>query len=281
MRQECYQCHIKTVKKLIEKYNPVKEIADSFLRLASEILETNKNEDNPYLATLIHRLAKIMINHSDLYQSEKHSANKVLLENYSKWESMVKNDDCPLSAASKLAVAGNIIDYGAHSVPEDVEKQINTLYNTDLAIDETESLIKKIRNAKSVLYIGDNAGEIVFDKLFIEYMDHPDVTYVVRGAPVINDVTFDDIQQVKLDKICKIISNGFDAPSTLLEYCSDEFIRAFEQAGLIISKGQGNFEGLMNSGRPDLYFLLMAKCEPMAELLKVTKNSMVITRLKT
>ncbi len=139
----------------------------------------------------------------------------------------------------------------------------------------------KINGSEKILYLGDNAGEIVFDKLFIETMQHPDVTFVVRGKPVINDVTFEDVRQTRIDNVCKVISNGYDAPSTLLEFCSEEFLDKFNTADLVISKGQGNFEGLMYTTHPNVFFLLMAKCEPMAELLGVNKGEMIITKLNT
>jgi hypothetical protein len=128
------------------------------------------------------------------------------------------------------------------------------------------------------LYLGDNCGEIVFDKLFIETMDHPNVTFAVRGNPVINDATLEDAAQVGLDNVCRVISNGFDAPSTLLEFCSDEFAEAYNNADLVISKGQGNFEGLMESRHPNEFFLLIAKCWPIANLLGVGKNDMVVLK---
>jgi uncharacterized protein with ATP-grasp and redox domains len=169
--------------------------------------------------------------------------------------------------------------YGAHSSPENIEDEIHKILDTDFAIDYTDELFKQINKAKSILYLGDNAGEIVFDKLFIETMQHKNVTYAVRGRPVINDVTFDDAQQVKMHQVATVISNGYDAPSTLIEHCSDEFQEAYLKAELVISKGQGNFEGLMDSRHNNLFFLLMAKCSPMAELLGVKKGNIVVNQL--
>ncbi len=280
MRHECYFCHIKTVEKLIEKNKPERNKADLFTNAITELLYKKKDLSNPFLATDIHRLAKKILGHSDLYSEEKSRANKILLGSYGFWEGMVRKSSNPLYKAAKLAVAGNIIDYGAHTVPEDIENQIKTLLYLDLEIDETNELIAKISESDSILYIGDNAGEIVFDRLFIETMRHSNITYVVRGKPVINDVTFKDAEQSGINKICKVISNGSDAPSTLMEFCSEEFIEEFKKTDLVISKGQGNFEGLLNSDHDNVFFLLMAKCKPMAELLGVSEGDMVVTKLK-
>ena len=281
MRFECYFCLTKTVEKLINKFKPDQEVAEEFVFAINKLLSENRNLANPHLATYIHRLAKSTINNANLYAEEKCHANDVLLSKYNSWKTLVNSSCNPMFRAAKLAVTGNIIDYGAHSAPDDIEAQIHELLNTSLAIDETEKLFHKLKSADSVLYLGDNAGEIVFDKLFIETMNHPNVTYVVRDKPVINDVTFEDAAHAGMLQICKVISNGFDAPSTILKHCSAEFLNLYHKADLIIAKGQGNFEGLMNENRENLFFLLMAKCKPMAELLGVNKGDMVIIEQKT
>lgn len=280
MRHQCYFCHVKTVEKLIDKFKPTQEVADNFVNEVSKLLYVQKELANPYLATLIHRLARKFINNNNLYEEEKDNSNKTLLNNYEHWKDLVDKSDYPLHTAAKLAVAGNVIDYGAHSAPTDIEAQIYKILDTDFSINHSDELFKQINKAKSILYLGDNAGEIVFDKLFIETMKHKNVTYVVRGEPVINDVTISDALQTNIHDIAKVISNGYDAPSTLIEHCSKEFHELFKNTELVISKGQGNFEGLMNSKRNNLFFLLMAKCLPMAELLGVKKGNIVVTQLK-
>lgn len=278
MRQECYFCHTKTIKTLIEKFKPNKQVADRFLSETGKLLNNDKELTNPVLATEIHRTARKLINHSNLYQEEKQSANTILMEQYADWKDLVNKSSNPLYTAVKLAVAGNIIDYGAHVVPKDIVEHVQDLLNKRLAVDKTQQLFTEIHRASSILYIGDNAGEIVFDKLFIETMKHNHVTFAVRGKPVINDVTMEDAIDTGMNSICKIVSNGYDAPSTLLAYCSDEFIQLFKKSDLIIAKGQGNFEGLMDTSHPNLFFMLMAKCEPIAEMIGVNKGDMLVMR---
>ncbi len=280
MRQECYFCHIKTIEKLINKFQPETKAADIFIFAVHDLLAENRDMANPYLARQIHRIARKHLNNNNLYKEEKHEANTLLLDQYAKWQNKVRKSEDPFHTAAKLAVIGNIIDYGAHSAESDITNQIISNFSKVLAIDETEALQDEIRKARSVLYLGDNAGEIVFDRIFIETMKHNNVTYAVRGKPVINDVTIEDAHQCGIDNICRIISNGYDAPSTLLEYCSEEFIKEYLGADLIISKGQGNFEGLMESKHPNLFFMLMAKCKPMAEMLNVKEGDIIITKLK-
>lgn len=275
MKQECYFCHIKTIQSLLNKFKPEPPVAESFIFSIHKLIANNWDTINPELATEIHRIASKELNNDNLYLEEKTSANSMLYQNREYWEGVI-NDNDPFFTAAKLAVVGNIIDYGAHSLSDDIASQINSLFAKPLKLNETEKLKQQVQKAKSILYLGDNAGEIFFDSLFIKQINHPNLTYVVRGKPVINDVTIDDAKQVGLDKLCKIITNGYDAPSTLLEYCSNEFLEAYKNADLIISKGQGNFEGLMNAKHPNTFFMLIAKCDPMAQMLGVQKNDMII-----
>ena len=124
-------------------------------------------------------------------------------------------------------------------------QQSKKLLNSEFAIDHSKQLKKAIEKAETVLYLGDNAGEIVFDKLFIETIKHPNLTYVVRGGPVINDATMEDAEYIGMKDIANVISSGYDAPSTILNKSSKEFQKYFQKADLIISKGQGNLEGLL------------------------------------
>ncbi len=276
MRHECYFCATKTVEELIRKFEPEPDISEDFIFSIHQLLCDYWDESNPNLATAIHRTAKKKLSQTDLFEKEKREANELLLGLYPTWKELIEKSTTPFYTAAKLAVIGNIIDYGARSVESDIVAQIHALSAKELAIDKTEELFKKIQEAKSILYLGDNNGEIVFDKLFLETIDHPNVTFAVRGTPVINDVTMEDAVHVGIDRLCRVISNGYDAPSTILEYCSEEFLEEYAQADLIISKGQGNFEGLMDEKKENLFFMLIAKCNPMAELLGVEKGDLIV-----
>jgi damage-control phosphatase, subfamily I len=278
MDNRCLACHAKTVKLLIDKFRPPKDIASDFSSEVNHLLTDFKHLSNPYLVLLIHRLAKKKLQNIDLYSVEKKHANSILYSQYEKWNSFVTEHNEPLRIASKLAVVGNVIDYGAHSVPADIPAKIEELIALDFAIDNRDEMFSEIKKADSVLYLGDNAGEIVFDKLFIQHLNHPNLTYAVRGNPIINDVTLEDAEQVGMYNVCKLISNGHDAPSTLVDNCSAEFQGLFKNADVVLSKGQGNFEGLFDEKRESLYFMLMAKCDVIAEMLGVCKGDLIITK---
>ena len=129
--------------------------------------------------------------------------------------------------------------------------------------------------AERILYLADNAGEIVLDQLLIEQLPRERITVAVRGAPVLNDATMEDARSTGLTKLVRVIDNGMDAPGTLLDLCSAEFVAAFQNADLIISKGQGNFESLIDHCGANIYFLFMAKCGLVADRVGCPLGSFV------
>jgi uncharacterized protein with ATP-grasp and redox domains len=169
--------------------------------------------------------------------------------------------------AARLAIAGNLMDMGVignlteAEVRQTMEQALHAPF-----FGELDKFRQAVGDAKSILYLADNAGEIVFDRLLIEQLPTERVTLAVRGAPIINDVTLIDAQAVGLDQIVEVIDNGSDAPGTILSDCSPEFLRRFAAADLIISKGQGNFETLSGEAG-NIFFLFKVKCPKVANLV--------------
>jgi len=157
-----------------------------------------------------------------------------------------------------------------------VTKTLSAAVDRIPAIDHTNQLKEALEKASTVLYLGDNSGEIVLDKLFIETINHPNLYFATRGGKVINDITLEDAEMVGITKVAKVISNGYDAPSTLLDYCSPEFRNLFNQADVIISKGQGNLEGLIHNRSKDIFFLLMVKCSVIGDMIGVEEKNSVV-----
>jgi uncharacterized protein with ATP-grasp and redox domains len=183
-----------------------------------------------------------------------------------------KSDDRLLTAI-RMAIAGNIIDFGMQkkfSLTEDVFR----ILNQEFAQFDFEEFKQELAKAKHILYIADNAGESVFDKILIEEMGKK-TYYVVREVPVINDVVYEDAIASGLGEVAEIISSGSQAPGTILANCSPEFNQLFHKADLIISKGQGNYEGLSDEKLP-IFFMLKAKCPVIAFDLNVKENDIVL-----
>ena len=196
---------------------------------------------------------------------------------YTELKKNVIGSSNPFEKALRLAISGNIIDYGVGNT-FDIDGAMYKVQNSNFAIDDSKELKEKISKAETVLYLGDNAGEIVFDKLFIETIIHPNLYYAVRGAAIINDATIEDAHYINMNQVADVISNGYDAPSTVLDKCSTEFKEIFEKADVIISKGQGNLEGLLDQTDKEIFFLLMVKCQVISEKLGVNKGDFVVMK---
>ncbi len=179
----------------------------------------------------------------------------------------------PLYTALKFAGFGNAIDLGAD--PDfDLDKELKDLYGKDFDRCEYDAFRASLKKAHDILYIADNAGETIFDKLLIEQLDRP-VKYAVRSNPIINDATVEDAEDAGVNEIAQIISSGCDAPGTILKLCSEEFKRIFNASDMIISKGQGNYETLSNIRRP-IFFLLKAKCPVIARHIDISPESIIL-----
>lgn len=187
----------------------------------------------------------------------------------------------PFVLALKYAIAGNLIDYGLeHPVTVDEQnRQINSIVTASFAIDDSEALRSALKTARNVLYLCDNAGEIVFDKLLIKYLkqEFPQIEPVcaVKGTPVLNDATMKDAIEVGLDSVARVIDNGDGAPGTVLHRTSEQFQAAFQAADVVISKGQGNFESLSGTKKENLFYLFMAKCNSICKIVNTPKLSII------
>jgi damage-control phosphatase, subfamily I len=277
----CFFCFARAFERLIEKGNLQTEEKKQFANDMFGLFNDVKSDFSiPELSRELHVLLKQYSNNPDPYKEEKKQSNDMVLNMYPELKDIVFQSNNYFNTALRLAIAGNIIDFGISNT-FDLHSTIDKVLNSDFAIDDSIQLKQALSEAKTVLYLGDNCGEIVFDKLFIETIMHPNLIYAVRGVPVINDVTLENAKYVEMDLVADVISNGYDAPSTLLEHCSTEFLEVFNRADVIISKGQGNLEGLLGKTRKDVYFLLMVKCEVIADVLGVKKGDFVVMKNNT
>ena len=219
----------------------------------------------PEAATRIHRLIRKKTGLEDPYREAKRRSNEIALQLYPELKTRIKTSLDPWETALRLAIAGNIIDLGIKNEVNlsDIERSIEDALRQPLTDGNAAKMKADVEAAENIFYIGDNAGEIVFDRLFIEEMPTEKVTFAVRGYPTINDALMEDAEAVGLTDIVNVIENGSDAPGTLLADCSSEFLRAFKNADLIIAKGQGNYETLSDVPKP-IYFLFRVKCHVIA-----------------
>lgn len=277
MHKDCINCFVEQANKLFNKYKIQGDIArDIIVRFNMFIADHNDNNLlAPEASSFMHRLIKKATHTEDPYKKEKKDYNNLLLSLEEDIRDIIKTSDNPYQTALRYALTGNVIDFGPPK-SFDVFKALSAAVSKEPAIDHSLLLENELKKASTVLYIGDNAGEIVLDKLFIETIKHPNLYFAVRGSNIINDITMEDAVNVGITKIAKVISNGYDAPSTLLNRCSLEFRKIFNKADIIISKGQGNLEGLTDVRDKKIFFLLMVKCNVIAEMIGVQEKNVVV-----
>ena len=220
----------------------------------------------PEIAQQVYRIVYEITGNHDPYIEAKRCANKSAMSLYARMKDIVYYSNETLETACKLAIAGNAIDLGAQAEFGSVSSIIENSLGYQLDQKHYRQFKESVGQASLILYVADNAGEIVFDRILIEQLlqiKKSKIVFVVREKPIINDATLDDALQVGLNKVATIISNGSDAPATILSQCSSEMLSYYQIADLIISKGQGNYESL--SGRPEnIFFLLKVKCPVIA-----------------
>jgi len=251
-----------------------KEVVDQVLGMVSKM---DMSQSPPVIAQQIHRLIRKLVGSDDPYYRVKKQFNTLALKLYPSLRKQIINSKAPFETAVRLAIAGNIIDFGAKSslTESEVRMTINDSLSDYLDHGDIQKFKNAVTEAKEVFYLADNAGEIVFDHLLIEQLPIEKVTVVVRGKPVINDVTTEDANLVGLDRIVEVIDNGSDGPGTILDTCSKEFLDRFEKADLVIAKGQGNYETLSGVDK-NIFFLLKAKCHVIAEDIGCDVGEMIL-----
>lgn len=272
----CFFCFAQAFAKLLDASQLSRTQKLQFTEHMSRLyIEGAENFSAPSFSKKLHELLTNYTGIKDAYAQVKRESNQNMLALYPTYKARVLQSDVPFDRALRLALAGNFIDFAVHH-STNIDSVLDRAQNQPLAIDHSQALKADLKKTKHVLYLGDNCGEIVLDRIFIETIMHPNLTFVVRGAPVINDATLEDAQMTGLDHVADVIDNGDNAPSTLLAHCSETFKHHFEQADVILSKGQGNLEGLLGKTNKNIYFLLMVKCLVMSELLHVPVGSFVV-----
>jgi uncharacterized protein with ATP-grasp and redox domains len=237
----------------------------------------------PVLAKHVYRIIKKITGNEDPYREIKKKHNREVMEVYEELREIVCGSTHPLETAVKLAVAGNDIDFAASHRPGDIRKIVEGIDQMTFHINHKESFLRDLERFGKVLYLADNAGEIVFDKLLIEMIRlfNPerelDITVAVRGKPVINDVTIEDAEFIGMDEVARVINNGDDTPGTWLEDISPEMKSYYDLSDLVISKGQGNYETLDTETRL-IYFLMEVKCQAVAADMGAEQGNYVLKR---
>lgn len=273
---ECYLCLLSQVLRTAGVLGLGDRAARELTRQACAFLAgTDFNRTPPEISEELYNLIARFSCNPDPYRELKAEHIQKALELYPVLKKMAQASPDQLRAALEISLAGNVIDFGANS-GEDWLLEGRFLQSEPLAIDDYHLLRADLDRARKVVFLGDNAGETVFDRLFLELSGRR-VIYAVREKPIINDATLEEARASGLEVVAELMSSGCRAPGTVFEQCSSEFQALLREADLIISKGQGNFECLEKLPGP-FYFLLKAKCQVVARYLDVSPGSLIIIR---
>jgi uncharacterized protein with ATP-grasp and redox domains len=273
---ECFPCFLRQTVIALNQYAAPDAVKEAIIR---DVIALSGDADTSrppaYTTTFIHRLIRERLG-GDPFAQVKERYNDIALRLYPKLREEVQTSGDPLKTAARLAIAGNIIDFGIFT-SIDIEDSVRRSLQTSIAVDDYDWFAEAARAAEDILYLLDNAGEVVFDRLLIEELvgKGKRVTAVVKGSPVLNDVTMRDAVQSGLTDVCDVLDNGSDAIGTIMEWTSDKFQEEFRRTDLVISKGQGNFETLTPNGKKT-YFLFQAKCDVVSQELGLATGSMLL-----
>lgn len=252
----------------------MEEVLRRTCRLLAEF-DTGKSP--PELSAQMHREIRDVLQNDDPYRPIKRQMNEIAWTLLSRLRKEVEEANDPLEQAIRFAIAGNVMDFSTFEKvsPEQIQKTVEKVVNEPIIGLDIEQWRHQLDSADQLLYIADNSGEIVLDRLLIEQLAmFLPVTLAVRGGPVVNDVTREDAVFAGVENICSLIDTGVDAPGVIGEMCSENFQRCFQESDLVFAKGQGNFETLQPSER-EIYHLFMVKCPVIAQWVQLPQGTFV------
>ena len=284
---DCIPCMVKqtinAVRTGIDDENVQREAINKTLEY---LQKADLNLSPPEIGKYIYKIITETTGITDIYDQEKLNFNQFVLDNYDLLRKIVYLSDDPVYLAAKLSILGNQFRFQDGNADMQLRDMLSDIHKISFAIDDYSQFLDDVLKTKNILYLADNAGEIVFDKLFIEVLkkfyperDHH-FTVVVRGAPIINDATMKDADMIDLNKVASVVDNGDNAPATLLHQVSDKMRAIYDSADLVISKGQGNFESL-NEENKKIYFMFRIKCPVISRELNAPEGGLLLMHSET
>lgn len=268
----CVSCIINQSAKVASALESSPEIEKELINTVTKMSrDFSFTQTPPEVASDVYEKMALILNKIDIYDEIKEISTKKALSFVPILKQKLQASDDKLLTATKIAVAGNVIDLAAQ-VEFDLEEELEKIFHTEFGYNDFSVLKSELSKAKKVLILGDNTGEHIFDYLFIENLKelYPDASYsyAVRGNPIINDVTIKEAKEAGFDKLCELVDSGVNTPGFAYDRASEYAQKLFDEADLVISKGMGNYECLSPTHRNNICFLLKVKCEVVAASLE-------------
>ena len=269
--EACVSCIINQSVKVADAINATPPLKKNLILTVEDMSRNfSFNNNPPEIAADVYEKMALIANKIDLYDEVKELSTKKALFFVPLLKEKLLNSKDKLLTATKIAVAGNVIDLAAE-VEFDLEEELRKIFDTDFSHNDFEALQSSLKDAKNVVILGDNVGEHIFDYMFIETLKelYPNAVYhyFVRGNPIINDVTIKEAKEAEFDSLCNLIDSGVNTPGFAYSRATKEAQELFDSADLVISKGMGNYECLSPSHRDNICFLLKVKCGVVANSL--------------
>ncbi len=282
-KPECFVCFVSQAIRVAQITIKKDEEAILALKNVAQVLSTlNYDVPPPLISEYVYGSITKTLNHNDPYSKIKKKYNNIALKYVDDLKKYIESAQDKLQAAINISVAGNIIDFGSQVEKFDIKETISKAINEGFIVSDIEQFRQQIEKANILLFLADNAGEIVFDKLFLETIKslYPNIKIYIalRGKPIINDVTRNDIEGLGLEDIGAIIESTKPTPGFWPDYCNDECKEIYKTADIIISKGQGNFETLSEFDDDRVYFLFIIKCSVVSNYLNKPKYSHIFAK---
>ena len=282
IEQECLDCIYNQSTRVSNFLQVTPKQAKQISKIANlHISKFDHQNTPPHNATPMYEEIAKYLQVDDIYADMKDEASKSAQKYTSTCRGVIETMEDKLKGAVKTAIAGNVIDLAAE-VMFDLEEEIEKIFKTDFAIDDFESLKQKLFDTKTLVYLSDNAGEEIFDKICIETIKklYPQINvyYFVRGKPIINDLTIEHAKKSKLDEVSILVDSGVPTPGYAIDLADEDAHALFKQADCIISKGMGNYECLGDKKGFPIYFLLKVKCQVVARDIGATLGDIICKR---
>ncbi|MGB7980525.1 MAG: ARMT1-like domain-containing protein [Candidatus Nanopelagicales bacterium] len=266
---DCLPCMLRQALEAARMASPDDAVQAAIMDDAMQVLTQHRSYSSaPAMAAAMHGIVKERSGLTDPYEQVKERDVAAALRLEPMLREFVSDGSDVLLSALKVSATGNVMD-SAIFADLDIEACVSAELAAPFAVCDLDPFVADLAQARTVLIIGDNAGEAVFDKVLAEALSPGhEVVFAVRDQPIINDVTAREADVIGIAAHAAVVSTGCAAPGAILAQCSPEFTRLFEAADVVISKGQGNFEALSGADRR-IYFLLKAKCPRLASALGV------------
>ncbi|RAP51414.1 MAG: hypothetical protein BZ137_09940 [Methanosphaera sp. rholeuAM130] len=280
---ECASCMLRQSREAIEHATESDEIRMKATLKVLEFLDENfeKDVNSNRLGTDLHHLIMRETGNDDPYKNLREEGNEIALKLKPIAEDIIE-DNPSFENYVKIAVAGNIIDFGALDENTDIEQLIREKIIEEPVINDINILENDLKNAENILYLADNGGEIVFDKLLIKKIKEDydlNIILALKDGPILNDALLEDAKDLNIDEYATLMTTGSRSVGVVNDYISDKLHALLDEVDLIISKGMGNYEGLTEMHiKSPVYFLLTAKCNAIAKEIGVENGNKIVQK---